>query len=113
MLQQLNQITLAKYTDMCTIAHRLNEVSARVNDNCELVHYTCIIVVLHGHMHQGSGLHVACVDIKQTGVHLSYLHALAPVSEHLVSYYFVVWSIRKILDDWRPLLLLCYVSHHR
>lgn len=37
LLQQLNQITLAKYTDMCTIAHRLNEVSARVNDNCEFV----------------------------------------------------------------------------
>ena len=36
LLQQLNQITLAKYTDMCSIAHRLNEVSTRVNDNCEL-----------------------------------------------------------------------------
>ncbi|XP_065911286.1 biogenesis of lysosome-related organelles complex 1 subunit 2-like [Dysidea avara] len=33
LLQQLNQITLAKYTDMCAIAHRLNEVSSRVNDN--------------------------------------------------------------------------------
>ena len=44
LLQQLNQITLAKYTDMCTIAHRLNEVSARVNDNCKLVQDdTCYI----------------------------------------------------------------------
>lgn len=37
LLQQLNQITLAKYTDMCSIAHRLNEVSTRVNDNCKLI----------------------------------------------------------------------------
>ena len=47
LLQQLNQITLAKYTDMCTIAHRLNEVSTRVNDNCELsscyFHYYVVV----------------------------------------------------------------------
>ena len=67
------------------------------------------------HMHQGSGLHVACVDIKQTWVHLSYLHALAPVSEHLVSYYFVVWSIRKILDELAAIIIvvLCFSSQIR
>jgi len=44
LLQQLNQITLAKYTDMCAIAHRLNEVSSRVNDNCKCI---CLFVCMY------------------------------------------------------------------
>ena len=38
LLQKLNQMTIAKYSDMSALATRLNEVSQRLNDKCEWMH---------------------------------------------------------------------------
>jgi len=36
LLLKLNQMTIAKYSDMTALATRLNDVSQRLNDKCEL-----------------------------------------------------------------------------
>ena len=47
MLLRLNQMTIAKYSDMTALAGRLNEVSQRLNDKCKLVK----LLLLHTYIH--------------------------------------------------------------
>ena len=44
LLHRLNQMTIAKYSDMTSLASRLNEVSERLNDKCKLVECTVCAV---------------------------------------------------------------------